>query len=125
MIQIWVALAIVAVIVLRRLSPVAGSTLGIVGYGALGREIERRATAFGMKVLINDVTDVPNKVDVATILREADVGGRPRLGSGRPIPAAHNLSTISPHSPHTLSTCPHSLPHCAEDETLRTSSSTR
>lgn len=52
---------------------IAGSTLGIVGYGALGKEIERRATAFGMKVLINDVTDVPNKVDVATILREADV----------------------------------------------------
>lgn len=52
---------------------IAGSTLGIVGYGALGREIERRAVALGMKVLINDVMDVPNKVDVATILREADV----------------------------------------------------
>lgn len=52
---------------------IAGSTLGIIGYGALGREIEKRATALGMKVLINDVTDVPNKVDVATILREADV----------------------------------------------------
>ena len=52
---------------------IAGSTLGIIGYGALGREIEKRAVALGMKVLINDVTDVPNKVDVATILREADV----------------------------------------------------
>ncbi len=52
---------------------IAGSTLGIVGYGALGKEIEKRAAALGMKVLINDVTDVPNKVDVATILREADV----------------------------------------------------
>jgi len=52
---------------------IAGSTLGIIGYGALGKEIEKRATALGMKVLINDVTDVPNKVDVATILREADV----------------------------------------------------
>jgi len=52
---------------------IAGSTLGIIGYGALGREIEKRATALGMKVLINDVTDVPNKVDVATILRESDV----------------------------------------------------
>jgi glycerate dehydrogenase len=52
---------------------IAGSTLGIVGYGALGKEIEKRATALGMKVLINDVMDVPNKVDVATILREADV----------------------------------------------------
>lgn len=52
---------------------IAGSTLGIIGYGALGREIEKRATALGMKVLINDVADVPNKVDVATVLREADV----------------------------------------------------
>lgn len=52
---------------------IAGSTLGIIGYGALGREIEKRATALGMKVLINDVMDVPNKVDVATILRESDV----------------------------------------------------
>lgn len=52
---------------------IAGSTLGIVGYGALGKEIEKRAVALGMKVLINDVTDVPNKVDVATILRESDV----------------------------------------------------
>ncbi|MGD9543617.1 MAG: D-2-hydroxyacid dehydrogenase [Methylocystis sp.] len=52
---------------------IAGSTLGIVGYGALGKEIEKRAVALGMKVLINDVADVPNKVDVATILREADV----------------------------------------------------
>ncbi|RNJ50904.1 D-2-hydroxyacid dehydrogenase [Methylocystis hirsuta] len=52
---------------------IAGSTLGIVGYGALGKEIEKRATALGMKVLINDVTDVPNKVDIPTILREADV----------------------------------------------------
>ncbi|CCJ06628.1 D-2-hydroxyacid dehydrogenase [Methylocystis sp. SC2] len=52
---------------------IAGSTLGIVGYGALGKEIEKRATALGMKVLINDVMDVPNKVDIPTILREADV----------------------------------------------------
>ncbi len=34
---------------------IAGSTLGIVGYGALGKEIEKRAAALGMKVLINDV----------------------------------------------------------------------
>ena len=52
---------------------IAGSTLGIIGYGALGKEIEKRAAALGMKVLINDVADVPNKVDVATVLREADV----------------------------------------------------
>ena len=52
---------------------IAGSTLGIIGYGALGKQVESRATALGMKVLVNDVADIPGKVDVATILREADV----------------------------------------------------
>ena len=52
---------------------IAGSTLGIIGYGALGKEIERRAKALDMKVLINDVMDIPGKVDVGTILRESDI----------------------------------------------------
>ncbi len=52
---------------------IAGSTLGIIGYGALGKEIEKRAVALGMKVLVNDVVDLPNKVDVQTLLRDSDV----------------------------------------------------
>ena len=52
---------------------IAGSTLGVIGYGALGKEIEKRALALGMKVLINDVSPGPNIVDVATILRESDI----------------------------------------------------
>jgi glycerate dehydrogenase len=52
---------------------IAGSTLGIVGYGALGRETEKRAQALGMKVLVNDLADIPGKVDLPTILRESDV----------------------------------------------------
>jgi glycerate dehydrogenase len=52
---------------------IAGSTLGIIGYGALGKSIETRAEALGMKVLINDVIPGPKVVDVATILREADI----------------------------------------------------
>jgi glycerate dehydrogenase len=52
---------------------IAGSTLGIIGYGALGKSIATRAEALGMKLLINDVIPGPNIVDVPTILREADV----------------------------------------------------
>jgi glycerate dehydrogenase len=52
---------------------IAGSTLGIIGYGALGKSIETRAKALGMNVLVNDVIPGPDIVDVPTILREADV----------------------------------------------------
>jgi glycerate dehydrogenase len=52
---------------------IAGSTLGIIGYGALGKSIATRAEALGMKMLINDVVPGPNIVDIPTILREADV----------------------------------------------------
>ena len=38
-----------------------GSTLGIIGYGAIGRELARVATALGMRVLVND----PYVMDVA------------------------------------------------------------
>jgi glycerate dehydrogenase len=52
---------------------ISGSTLGIIGYGALGKSIRTRAEALGMKVLVNDVIPGPEIVDVETILREADV----------------------------------------------------
>ncbi len=38
----------------REIRDLHGSTLGIVGYGTLGRGVERLARAFGMEVLISE-----------------------------------------------------------------------
>jgi glycerate dehydrogenase len=52
---------------------IAGSTLGIVGFGAIGKSIAKRAEALGMKVLPFDVVPQPGLVDFDTILRESDI----------------------------------------------------
>ena len=52
---------------------VAGTTLGIVGYGALGKGIAMIAQAFGMKTLAMDVVPAPGLVDLETILRQSDI----------------------------------------------------
>ncbi len=52
---------------------IAGSTLGLVGFGALGKSVARRAEALGMKVIATDVFDFPGKVDLDTILTQSDI----------------------------------------------------
>jgi glycerate dehydrogenase len=52
---------------------IAGSTMGIVGYGALGRSIGTRAEALGMRVIAHDAFPAEGLVDLATLLRESDV----------------------------------------------------
>ncbi len=52
---------------------IAGSTLGLIGYGALGKSVATRAEALGMKVIATDVYDFPGKVDLDTILKESDI----------------------------------------------------
>ena len=55
----------------------AGLTMGIVGYGAIGKAVARRARAFGMEVIA--CTEPPQEaedvrfVDLDTLFREADV----------------------------------------------------
>ena len=52
---------------------IAGATLGIVGYGAIGKSIGKRAEALGMRVIGYDVFPQDGLVDFDTILRESDV----------------------------------------------------
>lgn len=51
---------------------VHGATLGLVGYGQIGRAMARRAAGFGMRVLHHDPV-APGSVDLATLLAESDV----------------------------------------------------
>lgn len=52
-----------------------GSTLGIVGYGELGREVARLAEAFGMRVLVAEGHRgaEPGRVPLPRLLAEADI----------------------------------------------------
>ncbi len=43
------------------------STMGIVGFGGTGREVARRALAFGMRVLAVDIEDVPPEPGVDAV----------------------------------------------------------
>ena len=49
-----------------------GSTLGVIGYGAIGREVVRLAQAFGMRVLINDPYQKVEQVPLDRLLAESD-----------------------------------------------------
>ncbi len=59
---------------------ISGATLGIIGLGRIGKEVARRASGFGMRVLAFDAyqdTDFAEKnnveyTDMDTVLREAD-----------------------------------------------------
>ena len=58
-----------------------GKTLGIVGFGRIGRAMARRAQGFGMRVLYQDAVAADpaterelraSRTDIATLLKESD-----------------------------------------------------
>ena len=49
-----------------------GSTIGVIGYGAIGKEVVRIAKALGMRVLIHDPYQKVEQVALDTLLAESD-----------------------------------------------------
>jgi len=49
-----------------------GSTLGVIGYGAIGKEVTRMGRALGMRVLVHDPYQQVDQVPLDTLLRESD-----------------------------------------------------
>jgi len=52
---------------------IAGSTIGIVGFGVLGKGVAERAKALGMRVLATDIVPQPGLIDLPSLLRESDI----------------------------------------------------
>jgi glycerate dehydrogenase len=52
---------------------IAGSTIGIIGFGALGKSVAQRAKGLGMRVLATDIVAQPGLVDLPTVLKDSDV----------------------------------------------------
>jgi D-3-phosphoglycerate dehydrogenase / 2-oxoglutarate reductase len=48
------------------------STLGVIGYGAIGKEVVRLGSALGMRVLVHDPYQNVEQVPLDTLLRESD-----------------------------------------------------
>jgi glycerate dehydrogenase len=58
---------------LTPLVELAGKTLGIIGYGNIGKAVEKVAFAFGMKVIINNRTPFEGSVSAEQVFEESDI----------------------------------------------------
>ena len=75
-----------------------GATLGIVGYGKIGRAVRRRAEGFGMQVITRDplYCDLPSAVSFDDLLRRSDVVTLHLPPIGGPIIGAAELAAMKP-----------------------------
>jgi len=71
----------------------ADATLGIVGFGAIGREIARRAAAFGMRILAVDPRPVDRPPEVEALWTVEEL---PRL-----LEQSDYVAIAAPHTPQT------------------------
>jgi len=79
----------------------AGQTLGIIGWGALGRGVAKLGEAFGMRVIIADrpgAAPDPKRVPLEELLRTADIVSLhcPLTEATRGIIGAHELDLMKP-----------------------------
>ncbi|MGW1209755.1 2-hydroxyacid dehydrogenase [Streptomyces sp. NPDC002499] len=79
-----------------------GATLGLIGYGQIGRAVARRAHGFGMRVLHHDPyaadDDLSTAVDLPTLLTESDVVSLhvPLTEETRHLISARELALMKP-----------------------------
>ncbi|MGA5360326.1 2-hydroxyacid dehydrogenase [Streptomyces purpurascens] len=79
-----------------------GATLGLVGYGQIGRAVARRAHGFGMRVLHHDPyapdDDLSASVELSTLLAESDVVSLhvPLTEETRHLISARELAAMKP-----------------------------
>jgi glycerate dehydrogenase len=85
---------------LHEIRDLAGSTLGVIGYGVLGQAVARRAEALGMRVLAYDVRRADGLVDFDTVLRESDAITLhlPLTPETHGMIGADELSRMQPHA---------------------------
>ncbi len=83
---------------------IAGTTLGLIGYGTLGKEVEKRALAFGMKILIAERkhadTIRAGRTSFETVLKESDVISLhcPLSAETRHLIGSTELTKMKPHT---------------------------
>lgn len=77
----------------------SGATLGLIGYGAVGRAVARRAEGFGMRVIHHDPYS-PDSCQVDEIFRTADVVSLhcPLTDETRGLVDADRLTSMQPHA---------------------------